>query len=145
MADLPHPWGIYARLQNNLSNNYQVGDRSWGTEVAMNFVLESASSAPSEHDVNMVIATSRRRERHRIARRDPLSEDFPTVHPEGALAARSELAAIRRKVGDGSWDLLAAVGVGSSYKEISTSMAVPQGLARVRVVRLRAQLLAQAA
>ncbi|HEV7879262.1 hypothetical protein [Bradyrhizobium sp.] len=144
MADLPHPWAIYARLQNSLSNNNQVGDRSWGTEAAMNFVLTSASDALSEHDVEKIVATGRRRERHRIARREPLIEDFPTVHPEAALMARSELAAIRRKVGVGNWDLLAAVGAGSSYNEISAAMAVPQGLARVKIMRLRTQL-AQAA
>jgi hypothetical protein len=140
MADLPHPWGIYARLQSNLRNNHQVGDRSWGTEAAMNFVLESASDAPSDHDVRLVVATGRRRERHRIARREPLSEDFATAHPDDALEARSELAVIRRRIGKANWDLLSAVGAGSSYKEISAAMAIPQGVARVRVVRLRVQL-----
>ncbi|MGY3134598.1 hypothetical protein ACVWZM_005280 [Bradyrhizobium sp. USDA 4501] len=140
MADLPHPWGVYARLQSNLSNNHQVGDRSWGTEAAMNFVLESASDAPSDQDVRLVVATSRRRERHRIARREPLSEHFATAHPDKALEARSELADIRGRIGKTNWDLLSAVAAGSSYKEISAAMALREGVARVRVIRLRAQL-----
>jgi hypothetical protein len=143
MADFPHPWAIYARLQNNLCREYQVGDRSWGTEAGMDYVLESAINAPpAENDVNKVIATGRRRERHRGARRDPLLEDIATANPEGALAARSELAAIRRKVGDRNWELLTAVGMGSDYKEISIAVAVSAGAVRVRVLRLRESLAA---
>lgn len=139
MAELPHPWAIYARLQNNLRREYQVGDRSWGIEAGMNHILESlAGAVPAEDEVNKVIATGRRRERHRVARRDPLLDDYATAHPDGALTARSELAAIRRKVGGRNWDLLAAVGIGSSYKDISAAMSLPQGLIRVKVTRLRA-------
>src|SRR5271165_5974285 len=101
MADLPHPWGMYAHLQNNLRREYRVGDRSWGTEAGMDYILDSASGLPpTEEEINHVIATSRRRERHRGSRREPLLEDVATVDPEGALTARRELAAIRRAVGD---------------------------------------------
>ena len=145
MADLPHPWGIYARLQNNLSRNHQVGDRSWGTEAGMDYVLESASGAPpTEVEINQIIATSRRRERHRGSRREPLLEDIASVNPDSALTARSELAAIRRQVGDRNWELLTAVGIGSGYKEISIAVSVPPGAVRVKVLRLRASLAAAA-
>jgi hypothetical protein len=149
MADLPHPWGIYARLQKNLRRNRHVGDRSWGTEAGMDYILELASDAPPADDdvnqvINQVIATSRRRERYRDARRDPLLEDIATVHPEGALTARSELAAIRRKVGDRNWQLLTAVGVGSDYKEISVAVSASPGTVRVKILRLRASLAAAA-
>jgi len=143
MADLLHPWGMYARLQNNLCRNHQVGDRSCGTEAGMDHILESASGAPpTEEEVNQVIATGRRRERHRGSRREPLLEDIATAHPEGALTARSELAAIRRKVGDRNWELLTAVGIGSDYEEISIAVSVPPGAVRVKVLRLRASLAA---
>jgi hypothetical protein len=132
---------MYARLQTNLRRNYLVGDRSWGTEAGMAHILESASGAPpTEEEVNQVIATSRRRERHRGSRREPLLEDIPTAHPEGALTARRELAAIRRKVGDRNWELLTAVGIGSNYKEISIAASMPPGAVRVKVLRLRASL-----
>jgi hypothetical protein len=145
MADLPQPWAIYARLQTNLSRDYRVGDRSWGTEAGMDHILESVSGAPpTEHEINQVIATSRRRERHRGSRRQPLLEDVATAHPEGALTARSELAAVRRKVGDRNWELLTAVGIGSDYKEISIAVSVPPGAVRVKVLRLRASLAAAA-
>ena len=145
MADLPHPWGIYARLQNNLRRNPQVGDRSWGTEAGMDYILELASGVPPAlDDVNQVIASSRRRERHRGARRDSLLEDIATAHPEGALTARSELVAIRRKVGNRNWKLLTAVGIGSDYKEISVAVSLPPGAIRVKVLRLRASLAAAA-
>ncbi len=145
MADLPHPWGMYARLQNNLRREHRVGDRSWGTEAGMDHFLDSASGVPpTEDEVNQVIATSRRRERHRGSRRDPLLEDIATVHPEGALSARRELAAIRRKVGDRNWDLLTSIAIGSDYKELSIAMSMPQGAIRIKVLRLRASLSAAA-
>ena len=145
MADLPHPWGMYARLQNDLRRNHQIGDRSWGTESGMEYILKSAFvAAPTEHEVDQVIANSRRRERHRGSRREPLPEDIATAHPDSALTARHELAAIRRKVGDRDWTLLAAVGTGSNYKEISIAMAIPPGAIRVKVLRLRASLAAAA-
>ncbi len=141
MTDLPHPWAVYARLQTNLRRDYRVGDRSWGTEAAMHHILEAASGAPpTEDEINQVIATSRRRERHRGSRREPLLEDMATAHPEGALTARHELAAIRRKVGDRNWQLLTAIGIGSNYKEISIAVSIPPGAVRVKVLRLRASL-----
>jgi hypothetical protein len=141
MADLPHLWATYARLQNNLRREYQVGDRSSGIEAGMDHILDSVAGAlPADAEVNKVIATGRRRERHRIARRDPLLNDYATAHPDGTLTARSELAAIHREVGDRNWDLLAAIGVGSSYKDISVAMSLPPGLIRVKVARLRAAL-----
>ena len=145
MADLPHPWGIYARLQHNLRREHRIGDRSWGTEAGMDYILDSVSgSPPTEEEVNRVIATGRRRERHRGSRREPLLEDIATAHPEGALSARSELAAIRRKVGDRNWDVLEALAMGSSYQEVSKAMSMPLGATRVKVVRLRAVLVAAA-
>lgn len=145
MADLPHPWGMYARLQDNLRRDHRVGDRSWGTEAGMDYILNSISSAPPTADeVNQVIATCRRRERHRGSRREPLLEDIATAHPEGALTARHELATIQRKVGARNWDLLTAVATGSDYKEISIALSVPQGTVRVKVLRLRASLAAAA-
>ena len=145
MADLPHPWGVYARLQNELRRNPEVGNHSCGIEAGMDFILESASRAPpTEDEVNQVIATSRRRERHRASRREPLPDDVASAHPVSALIARSELAAIRRKFGDHNWSLLTAVGIGSSYKEISVATSASQGALRVKVRRLRL-LLADAA
>jgi hypothetical protein len=75
---------MYARLQTNLHRHYRVGDRSWGTEAGMDRILESACNAPpAEDEVNQIIATTRRRERHRASRRERLLDDIATVHPEG--------------------------------------------------------------
>jgi len=107
----------------------------------MDHILESAAGvSPTEDEINQVIATSRRRERHRGSRREPLLEDIATAHPEDALTARNELAAIRRKVGDRNWALLTAVGIGSEYKEISIAVSSPPGAVRVKGLRLRASL-----
>lgn len=141
MLELPYPWGMYARLQNSLRRNNILGDRSWGSEAGLDYILDLASVAPpSEEAVKKVIATSRRRERHRSSRRGPLLGDYPTANPDCALAARSELRAIRRKVGDDNWAVLMAVGLGSSYKEMSVAMSETPGNLRVRVLRLRASL-----
>lgn len=145
MVALPHPWGMYARLQADLRHDHWVADRSWGTETGMAHILESAPAAPpTEEEVERVIANSRRRERHRSSRREPLPEEIAIADTESALTARSELSAIQRKIGDRNWQLLAAVGIGSNYKEISIAESMPPGAVRAKVSRLRALLTAAA-
>jgi hypothetical protein len=102
----------------------------------MDHILASASGPPPTED--------RRRERSRASRREPLFEYIAIAHPEDGLNARLELAAIRRKVGDRSWNLLSAVATGCNYKDISTATSMRAGAIRVKVLRLRAELAAAA-
>lgn len=145
MADLPHPWDMYTRLQNNLRRDHRVSDRSWGTEAGMDCILNAPAGPPTTAEVNQGIAASRRRERYRGCRRAPMPEDLATPHPEGALHARHVLAAIQRRLSDRNWLLMTAVATGSDYSEVARTMSMSQGAFRVRVLRLRRELIALAA
>ncbi|MEA2755607.1 MAG: hypothetical protein QOJ54_1896 [Aliidongia sp.] len=141
MADLPHPWDLYARLQSSLWHERRVDDRSWGNEAGMTHILNSpAGCPPTQHEVKRVVATTRRRERYRDSRRTPMPEDVATPHPECGLHARHELATIQSNLDDRDWKLLTAAAIGFDYKEISRTRSTPQGALRVRVSRLRREL-----
>lgn len=146
MADLPHPWDMYASLQNSLLHQHRAGDRSWGTEAGMAHILNTpAGFPPTQCEVDQVVANDRRRERHLDCRRTPMPEDVATPHPEGALHARHALAAIQRNVSDNSWQLLTDVAIGIDYEEIARTTPARPGALRIKVLRLRRELLALAA
>jgi len=146
MADLPHPWDMYASLQNSLRHQHRAGDRSWGTEAGMAHILNTpAGFPPTQCEVDQVVTNDRRRERHLDCRRTPMPEDVATPHPEGALHARHALAAIQRNVSDNSWQLLTDVAIGIDYEEIARTTPARPGALRIKVLRLRRELLALAA
>ncbi len=146
MVDLPHPWDMYASLQNSLRHQHQVGNRSWGVEAGMAHVLNATEDfSPTQQQVDQVVANNRRRERYLESRRAPMPEDTATLHPEGALDARHALVAIQRNVGSNSWQLLADVAIGTDYREIGRTTLVRPGALRIKVLRLRRELLALAA
>ena len=93
--ELPHPWAAYERLQNTLTRESRLGDRSWGIEAGMDYILNAAVAAsPSQSEIDQAIATARRRERHRGSRQVDMPEDIASSHPEAALHARHELLVI---------------------------------------------------
>lgn len=142
MADLPHPWNMYERLQNSLRHQHCVGDRSWGTEAGMAHILNApASFSLTQHEIKQVVANDRRRERRLHCRRVPMPEDVATPHPEGALHARHALLAIQRNVSDPNWQLLNALAIGTDYKEIARITRARSGALRIKVLRLRKVLL----
>ena len=146
MADLPHLWDIYARLQDSLQDQHRVGDRSWGIEAGMAHILNTpACFTPPEQEVDKVVANNRRRERHLASHRAPFPEDVSTPHPEGALHARHALAAIQRNVSGDSWQLLTDLAIGKDYEEIARTTTMRPGSIRIKVLRLRRKLLALAA
>ncbi len=78
MADLPHPWDLYARLQSSLRHECRMDDRSWGNEAGMTYILNSAAGCPpTQHEVKRVVAATRRRERYRDSRRAPMPRMWP--------------------------------------------------------------------
>lgn len=146
MADFPHPWDMYASLQNSLRHQHRVGDRSWGTEAGMAHILSTpAGFPPTQREVDQVVANGRRRERYLDCRRTPMPEDVAAPHPEGALHARHALAAIQRNVSDNGWQLLTDVAIGMNYEEIALTMPARPGTLRIKVLRFRRELLALAA
>ncbi len=146
MADLPYPWNMYARLQNSLRHQNRVGDRSWGTEAGMAYILSTpVGFPPTEQEVDKVVANDRRRERHLGSRRTPVPEGMATPHPEDELHARHALAAIQSNVSGDSWQLLTDIAIGKDYKEIARTTSVRSGALRIKVLRLRREFLALAA
>jgi hypothetical protein len=148
MADIPQPWRAYARLQKSLSRTSVVSDRSWGIEAGLNFLITEAAlkSPPSDDDVSRSVQSESRRERNRLAlRRYYISAKEPAIDPVSILDARSELHIIRSKLSDADWGLMAAIGIGRDYSEISALLETSAVAARVRVMRLRQQITAKAA
>ena len=141
MANLPHPWDAYVRLQNSLGREHRLSDRSWGTEAGMAYILgEATASPPTQPEINQVVATSRRRERHHGSRRASMPEHLTTPHPDSYLQARNELAVMRSRLSDRNWKLLATAGSGVDYKEIARRFSTSQGNLRVKVLRLRREM-----
>ena len=103
------------------------------------------SFPPTQHEVAQVVANGRRRERYLDCRRTPMPENVATPHPEGALHARHTLGAIQRNVSDDSWQLLTDVAIGTEYEEIARTTSTRPGALRIKVLRLRRELLALAA
>lgn len=148
MADLPHPWDTYARLQSDLLCGRQITDQSWGTEAAMNRVLASLqdNKPPEPDEIARAAASERRRERHRAhLRLVHLSGDDVSPHPEDALAARHELHVVQSRVSERDWSVLCQVAAGYDYADLSSVNGGTPGNWRVRVLRLRRRLAAKAA
>jgi hypothetical protein len=138
MAELPHPWGAYRRLQSQLDASTQIDDRNWGLESGLNEVLEGARTATfAPDDIVRAISSEARRERHRAhLRHRHLAQSDEQPDPRSLIEARSDLSVIRSLVSAADWDLLVALGKGREYQELG----VP-GRLRVRVLRLRRDLL----
>jgi hypothetical protein len=134
MAELPHPWSAYQRLQSQLDEHNHIDDRNWGLEAALNSILNtSQASPPSEVEIVRSIASEARRERHRAhLRRKHLTQSEPVFDPRKMLEARSSLRAIRSFVAPDDWKLLVALSEGHEYQELGAP-----GRLRVRVLRLR--------
>jgi len=138
MAELPHPWNAYLRLQTQLKDNTCIDDRNWGLEAGLNSITNTAgaTSPVSDEGINRAIASEARRERHRaLLRRKHLFRSEEACDPRQMLEARSNLRAIQSLLRARDWDLLVALGEGHEYQELGSA-----GPLRVRVLRLRHDL-----
>lgn len=151
MADLPPPWGQYAHLQAELGQRHQVDNQTWGKEAAMNRMLQTmvATDRPciTPDDTDRAEASARRRERRRLNLRlaylsAPEADGSP---PEEALTAKQLLKAVQAHLPSADWSLLVWIGQGYDYAELAAGLNVSQGSLRVRVSRLRGELVAIAA
>jgi hypothetical protein len=148
MAELPHPWRIYAQLQSALSRSYCVNNDSWGIEAGLEIILTSPPdiSPPTDQDILRAINSKRRREYRRSKLRlRHLRPDEDKPDPEQALVARSELRRVSSQVRYSDWVLLRALALGDDYAAIAEKTGSRPGTARVRVLRLRKQLALKAA
>lgn len=141
MAELPHPWGVYARLQIKLAHRRQVDDRSWGLDAGLDRVLAEPDQPPTEDEIDRAVRSEGRRERYRAQlRRVHLAPENCATDPEAAVAARQTLRTAQAQVAIDDWMLLCAVGEGCEYGEIAAARNGSPGQLRVRVLRLRRKL-----
>ena len=143
MADLPHPWNAYARLQHGLSRRRRVDEQSWGAETVLNQILASLQQgcSPSKDDIGRMGGTARRRERNRAhLRRVHLPASDVSPSPEDALVARDELSAMSSRLKKKDWTILSEVSAGCDYSEIAFMIGGTVEALRVRVCRIRKDL-----
>lgn len=141
MADLPHPWGVYARLQAMLARRYQADDQSWGLDAGLDRLLTAQNKPPGEEEADRAVRSENRRERYRAQlRRVHLVLEDRMADPEEVVAARRALRAAQMMVSHEDWALLCAVGEGHEYAEIAAAQGVSVGQLRIRVLRLRRRL-----
>jgi hypothetical protein len=149
MADLPHPWDIYARLQAALSRGNHLSDQTWGTEAALDAILLSLQekNPVTSDDLARIAASERRRERHRARLRlvHLTGGGEIGVDPDGALAAREGLRIARSKVSSRDWRVLCQLAEGYSYADVAAQTRSTPGNLRIRVLRCRQRLAARAA
>ena len=136
MAELPHPWGAYLRLQSRLDRSSCLNDHNRALEAGLDGILEAVTinAVFADTDVARAVASEARRERHRAQlRRRYLSPNEPTIDPNGLVEARSALRLIQRAVTASDLTLLTQVAAGQEYGELGSRL-------RVRVSRLRKKL-----
>jgi hypothetical protein len=161
MAEIPHSWDAYARLQSKLSTitSTTVGG---ALEAALNVIHRPDFSAEAlvESDTLRIAANAARQERHRSALRRPVHAaaldevtaargdadcDISTgaASLDDQLHARRELRRIASRLPDDDWSLLTGAAAGISYDELATSHASTSAALRSRVCRLRHALLSR--
>ena len=128
MADLPHPWDVYASVQAQLSDRARVSDRAWGLETALNRLLAHEPADPAH--VPIAQATAERRARYSrslMARhQSALVSELPST--DAQMEARSALVFLGRHLS--TPDMVALVNAGLGHKAVSD-------IARQRLSRVR--------
>lgn len=161
MAEIPHPWGAYARLQSRLSATTSIVTGG-ALEAALNVIHEADFSAAAlgEADMLRLASNAARQERHRSALRRQaqaasLDEETSARGSEeggvstGAstlddqLHARRELQRLASRLPEDDWDLLTGAAAGVSYDELAILHASTSSALRSRVCRLRQAMTAR--
>ena len=144
MTGIPEEWRAYARLQEKLLNSAKLDEASWGTEAALDRIVDAneALQTIGREEICRAAATARRRERYRASRRALYLVIDRGPYAEDGLEAFAELSIAKDRVGEDNWALLRDVAFGHEYQALAVSRDAPPGALRVRVMRLRRLLLA---
>ncbi len=161
MAEIPHSWGVYARLQSKLSTTTSI-TFGGALEAALNAIHQPAFSVAAFAEANMLrlAANAARQERHRSALRrqaqaaaldeqtsacgsDVGGEATGASSLDDQLHARRELQRIASRLPEADWDVLTGAAAGISYYELAASHASTSAALRSRVCRLRQALMAR--
>ncbi|HEV8573562.1 MAG TPA: hypothetical protein VGR43_02535 [Dehalococcoidia bacterium] len=142
MADLPHPYRAYLRLQERSSKKTYLDDEYWGLDAALDALLENPET--SEDGAERAISSAARKERHREMLRVvyllPLEEAHDDHAQYQAIEARDMLNTLRQQVAEYDWKILEAVASGDSYRELAAELGDMPGALRTRVTRIRKAL-----
>lgn len=159
MAEIPHSWSAYARLQSRLSatTSITVGG---ALEAALNVIHQPDFNAEdlAEADLLRLAANAARQERHRSAIRRQAhataldEETAARGNDDGDVStgasslddqvhARRELRRVAMWLKDDDWDLMTSVAASVSYEELAASRSSTPAALRSRVCRLRQALI----
>jgi uncharacterized protein (DUF1778 family) len=161
MAEIPHSWSAYERMQSKLSATTSI-TFGGALEAALNVIHQPDFSGemPAETDMLRLAANAARQERHRgVLRRQAQAAAFDEetatrVNDEGGMStgasslddqlhSRRELQRIAFRMADDDWDLLTGAAAGVPYDELAASHASTSAALRSRVCRLRQALMAR--
>ncbi len=144
MAELPHPWNAYARLQAEVAQSRSIINQTWGTEAGLDRILASASDTapPTDEEISRAVASGERRERHRAGLRMLYLDQAESAGdvPDAMVATKQELSFLSSQVAPEDWALLCQVAVGHEYEVIAVQRNATQNSLRVHVLRLRREL-----
>lgn len=155
MADIPHSWEAYARLQRRLSSTNCITIAA-ALEEALNVVNQPdfRPERVTQTELLRGAATAARQDRHRArlrqrAKAEALS-DVATTHDkdegeestgarslDDAIHARRELTRLAATLREPDWDLLIGAAAGVSYDELAARNGSTPSALRSRVCRLR--------
>lgn len=154
MAEIPHVWEAYERLQRKLSSKNCIVTGA-ALEEALNVVHQPDFRPESTTEANLLraAATAARQDRHRALlrrrfRAEALGDNAATDNDEGdvsigalslddAIHARRELARLAAALSEPDWDLLTGAAAGISYDELALEHGATSSALRSRVCRLR--------
>jgi len=140
MAALPHPWGIYALIQAQLSGRTQCNHNADGLEAGLNRFLDQAGSNADmaitaiTRDVASGARRSRRINQMHAEGRIPTSQN---AHSERQFEARSDLARLHKIMPPQELSLLKAVALGHDYQQLAKRLEASAEALRARVSRNR--------
>lgn len=142
MAELPHPWDVYAFHQKALSNCRIADDTAWGLETCLNRLLDhdDTSMAPSGDDLDRIITSAARRSRYgrALVAKYVTNETVGTIDVVAHVEAVSDLRAIAKQLPAPSFQLLAALARGDGQAEIAIDLRIAPDALRARIARARA-------
>lgn len=158
MAEIPHSWATYERLQSKLASTDCITAAA-ALEEALNVVLQPdfRPEAIADADLQRLAESAARRERHRASLvRDVIAERIAAAAAaapseesgdvefdagprslDDEVHARRELARLKSMLREPDWELLTGVAAGLSYEELAAEHAVSPAALRSRVCRLR--------
>ena len=137
MADLPHPWGIYALAQAQLLRRTQSSSSADGLETGLNQFLDQADIATATVMARDIASGARRCRRINQMHAEGRIPNPEIIHPERSFEARSDLARLERAMQPHDLSVLKAVALGHDYQRLARFLGTSAEALRAKVSRNR--------